>query len=89
MDTESKAQKYWQANLRLVAILLSVWFAVSLGAGVLLVDWLDQFTIGGFKLGFWMSQQGSILVFVVLIFIYVWRMNRLDDQYTNSDEGQS
>ena len=72
---------YWQANLRLMAWLLSIWFAVSYGCGILFVDHLDRFQIGGFKLGFWFAQQGSIYVFVVLIFFYVWRMNRLDREY--------
>ena len=72
---------YWRANLRLMAWLLSIWFAVSYGCGILFVDQLDRFQIGGFKLGFWFAQQGSIYVFVVLIFFYVWRMNRLDREY--------
>ena len=77
-NAESTRQPYWRANLRLMAFLLTIWFAVSYGCGILLVDWLDQFRVGGFKLGFWFSQQGAIYVFVVLIFVYVWRMNRID-----------
>ena len=77
-NAESTHQAYWRANLRLMALLLTIWFAVSYGCGILLVDWLDQFRVGGFKLGFWFSQQGAIYVFVVLIFVYVWRMNRID-----------
>jgi putative solute:sodium symporter small subunit len=77
----SKAQQYWRQNLIYLASLLAVWFIVSYGAGILLVDWLDQFRLGGFKLGFWFAQQGSIYVFVVLIFIYVWLMNRLDRKF--------
>jgi putative solute:sodium symporter small subunit len=74
---------YWKANLRLVTGLLVVWFVVSYGFGILLVDVLNQIRIPGtgFPLGFWFAQQGSIYVFVVLIFVYVWRMNRLDAQY--------
>ena len=64
-----------------MAWLLSIWFAVSYGCGILFVDQLDQFHFGGFRLGFWFAQQGSIYVFVVLIFFYVWRMNRLDREY--------
>lgn len=64
---DTPAQAYWKANLRLVGGLLLVWFAVSYGCGILLVDVLNQFTLGGFKLGFWFAQQGSIYVFVVLI----------------------
>jgi len=76
-----KAQAYWRENIRYVAILLAVWFLVSFGAGILFVDVLNGVRIGGFKLGFWFAQQGSMLVFVVLIFIYVWLMNRLDRKY--------
>ncbi len=76
-----KRQAYWRANLRLVAICLSVWFIVSFGCGVLLVEQLNAIRIGGFKLGFWFAQQGSIYVFVLLIFFYAWRMNRIDREY--------
>lgn len=75
------AQAYWKANLRYLVILLSIWFIVSYGAGILFKDTLDQFRLGGFKLGFWFAQQGSIYVFVVLIFVYVWLMNRLDKRF--------
>lgn len=73
-------ERYWRRNLRLVALLLAVWFAVSFGAGILLVDVLDRVRIPGtgLKLGFWMAQQGSILVFVALIFVYARRMDRLE-----------
>ncbi|MEO0570787.1 MAG: DUF4212 domain-containing protein [Bacteroidota bacterium] len=74
-------KKYWQTNLRYVAILLSVWFLVSYGFGILMVDELNAIRLGGFKLGFWFAQQGSIYVFVILIFVYVWLMNRLDKRY--------
>ena len=72
---------YWKANLKILASLLAIWFVVSYGFGILLADWLDQFRIGGFKLGFFFAQQGSIYVFVVLIFVYVRLMNRLDRQH--------
>lgn len=74
---------YWRANVRTVAVLLSIWFLVSYGCGILFVDALNQIRIPGtgFKLGFWFAQQGSIYVFVVLIFVYVWRMNRLDREH--------
>jgi putative solute:sodium symporter small subunit len=81
LPTGKTRRAYWRANLRLMAWLLSIWFAVSYGCGILFVDQLDRFQIGGFKLGFWFAQQGSIYVFVVLIFFYVWRMNRLDREY--------
>jgi len=69
---------YWRRNLTYVAVLLAIWFAVSYGCGILLADELDGIRLGGFKLGFWFAQQGSIYVFVALIFVYVWLMNRLD-----------
>ena len=78
---KTKAKQYWRQNLIYLAILLTIWFVVSYGAGILLVDWLDQFRIGGFPLGFWFAQQGSIYVFVILIFVYVYLMNRLDKKF--------
>jgi putative solute:sodium symporter small subunit len=72
---------YWRANLRLVAFCLAIWFLCSYGFGVLLVDQLNQVRIGGFQLGFWFAQQGSIYVFVALIFFYAWRMSRLDKRH--------
>lgn len=78
---QDRAAAYWRANLRLMLSLLAVWFAVSFVCGILLTDWLDQFRFFGFKLGFWFAEQGSIFVFVVLIFVYVWRMNRLDREF--------
>ncbi len=72
---------YWKKNLRLLKILLSIWFIVSFGFGILLVDVFNTIRIGGFKLGFWFAQQGSIYVFIALIFIYVQRMNRLDKEF--------
>jgi len=78
-------QEYWQRNLNLLAILLSLWFIVSYGFSILFVDQLDQIRLGGFKLGFWFSQQGSIYVFVILIFVYVKKMNALDKEYGVDD----
>jgi len=83
----SKVKVYWKKNIRIVLSLLEVWFFVSFGMGILLVDVLDNFRIFGFKLGFWMAQQGSIFCFVILIFVYVYRMNKLDHQY-DMDEDQ-
>ena len=77
---------YWQANLKLLAKLLVVWFAVSFGCGIILVDWPDQFTIAGFKLGFWFAQQGAIYVFVALIFVYARQMKILDRQFDVGDD---
>lgn len=76
-----KAKQYWKENLRYLLILLTVWFSASYGTGIVFRKLLDQFYIGGFPLGFWFAQQGSIYVFVVLIFIYVRLMNRLDSKY--------
>ncbi|MDH3591540.1 MAG: DUF4212 domain-containing protein [Planctomycetota bacterium] len=74
---------YWRANVKTVLALLSVWALVSFGCGVLFVDALNEVRIPGtgFKLGFWFAQQGSIYVFVILIFVYVWLMNRLDKKH--------
>lgn len=78
---------YWRANLKILMILLFIWFLVSFGFGIIFSDFLDQYQIGGFKLGFWFAQQGSIYLFVVLIFIYVYLMNKLDEKYKdNNDE---
>ena len=81
MRTKSKAQEYWRKNLQYVAILLAIWFVVSYVCGILLKEQLDTFRLGGFKLGFWFAQQGSIYVFVILIFVYVRLMNRLDKKF--------
>ena len=75
---QSDRKKYWQTNLRYLAILLSIWFLVCYCFGILLVDELNTIRLGGFKLGFWFAQQGSIYVFVILIFVYVRLMNQLD-----------
>lgn len=80
-ESREHAKAYWRANIRLLAILLSIWFIVSYGAGILMVDWLNQFRMGGFKLGFWFAQQGSIYTFLVLIFVYVRQMNQLDRRF--------
>ena len=76
-----KARVYWKENIRIVLLLLTVWFFVSFVMGILLVDFLDGFRFFGFKFGFWMAQQGSIFCFVILIFVYVYKMNKLDRKY--------
>ena len=82
MSSKNKnASIYWRTNLKYLGILLSIWYFVSYGAGILFKETLDKVQFGGFKLGFWIAQQGSIFVFVILIFIYVWLMNRLDKKY--------
>ena len=88
MSEVNNPQRYWRANLRLLAILLSIWFICSYGAGILFKDTLDQIMLGGFPLGFWFAQQGSIYLFVIIIFIYVRQMNKLDKAF-NYDEDQS
>ena len=77
----NKIDTYWQANIRLVLGLLSIWFLVSFGCGILFVDFLDQFQFFGFNLGFWFAQQGSIYAFVILIFVYVSKMKKIDEKY--------
>lgn len=78
---KSNFKNYWKSNLRYLFILLLIWFVCSFGFGILFADQLNQIRIGGFKLGFWFAQQGSIYVFVILIFIYVWLMNKLDKKF--------
>jgi putative solute:sodium symporter small subunit len=81
MTPEDKAKAYWKENIRYVIILLAIWFVVSYGAGIIIKDALNSIRIGGFKLGFWFAQQGAIYVFVILIFVYVRLMNKLDKKY--------
>ena len=82
MPSKSNAKAYWRDNIKYVLILLVIWFAVSYGAGILFKDELNTIKIGGFKLGFWFAQQGSMYVFVILIFVYVKLMNKLDKKYS-------
>jgi len=74
-------KEYWAINIRYVLILISIWFVVSYGFGILLAPMLNEIQIGGFKLGFWFAQQGSIYIFVILIFVYVYLMNKLDIRF--------
>ncbi len=83
---ETIARAYWRANLKLLGKLLTVWFLVSYGAGILLANWLDQFHLFGFKLGFWFAQQGAIYTFVALIFIYVWQMKKIEHRLGIDDD---
>ena len=78
---KDNATAYWRENIKYVLVLLSIWFLVSFGAGIIFKEFLDQFQMGGFKLGFWFAQQGAIYVFVVLIFVYIYLMNRLDKKH--------
>lgn len=79
--SKTNAKAYWKENIKYVLILLIIWFLVSYGAGILFKDALNNIKMGGFKLGFWFAQQGSIYVFVILIFVYVRLMNKLDKKY--------
>jgi putative solute:sodium symporter small subunit len=85
MTKQEKATAYWKENIKYLFILLTIWFLVSYGAGILFKDVLDNIKLGGFKLGFWFAQQGSMYVFVVLIFVYVRIMNKLDKKYGYED----
>ena len=76
-----QAKAYWKENIRIVISLLSIWFVVSFGMAIIFVDVLDNIRFFGFKFGFWMAQQGSIFCFVILIFVYVHKMNKLDHKY--------
>lgn len=79
--SQQNATAYWKENIKYVFILLAIWFAVSYGAGILFVEQLNQIKLGGFPLGFWFAQQGSIYAFVIIIFVYVRLMNKLDKKY--------
>ena len=85
-DTNENGRRYWSANLRLLTICLVIWFVVSYGFGILLVEPLNAIQLGGYKLGFWFAQQGSIYVFLVLIFFYASRMNKLDREHGLSED---
>jgi putative solute:sodium symporter small subunit len=80
MDATQR-QEYWRKNLRLMAVLLGVWALVSFGAGILFVEPLNKIVVLGYPLGFWFAQQGATIVFVILIAIYVWRMDKLDSEF--------
>jgi len=86
MHDKEKMQQYWKRNVRILLLLLGAWFTVSYLFGIVWVDELNQFRLGGFKLGFWFAQQGSIYAFVIIIFIYVWLMNKLDKEFDVDEE---
>lgn len=79
--TKEQAQAYWRRNITLMVRLMLIWFAVSYGCGILLFDFLNQIQIGGYKLGFWFAQQGSLFVFIALIFYYARKMAALDREF--------
>ena len=82
---DNQHSSYWKTNIRYLVTLLIIWFLVSYGAGIMWADSLNNIRLGGFKLGFWFAQQGSIYVFVLLIYIYVRLMNKLDSRYDVND----
>ena len=84
--TANNRADYWRSNISIVAVLLFIWFAVSFGLGILLVEPMNQFMLGGYPLGFWFAQQGSIYIFLVLIFVYAWLMNRLDQKHNVQED---
>tara|TARA_Y100000992_G_C21144703_1_gene433131 strand:+ start:437 stop:685 length:249 start_codon:yes stop_codon:yes gene_type:complete len=79
-------KEYWKANIKLLIVLLTIWLVIWFGFGIILSDFLDQFSIGGFKLGFWFAQQGSIYGFVILIFVYVYAMKRLEKKLDQKEK---
>ena len=79
--TQEDASEYWRRNVRLMMILMVIWFVVSFGFGIILFEPLNSIRLGGYKLGFWFAQQGSIYTFVILIFVYAKRMAALDREY--------
>ena len=81
-------KEYWKANIRLMLVLLAIWFTVSFGFGILLVDQLNQIPFFGFKFGFWWAQQGSIYVFIGLIFFYTYKIKKIDRQFGVSDDDE-
>ena len=86
MSDNNQKSAYWKENLRIIVSLMTVWFVVSFGCGILLVDILNTLSIGGYGLGFWFAQQGSIYVFVVLIFVYARKIDKLDQKYNVQED---
>ena len=80
-NSDDRRRRYWRANIRLITVLLTIWAGVSYGCSILFVEYLNQFHVGALPMGFWFAQQGSIYVFVVLVFVYAWAMDRLDRKY--------
>ncbi|MFD2513754.1 DUF4212 domain-containing protein [Pontibacter locisalis] len=85
-NNKNRMQEYWQRNVRILLTLLGLWFMVSYVFGILLVEELNQFRLGGFKLGFWFAQQGAIYCFVIIIFVYVVLMNKLDKEFDVNED---
>lgn len=85
-QTTESEKAYWSENIRLLSVLMLIWFVVSFGAGILFRDWLDQFSLGGYPLGFWFAQQGSIYVFIGLIYFYSWKIHKIEQKYHVDDD---
>jgi putative solute:sodium symporter small subunit len=86
MSQQTQRQAYWSANLKLVAMCLAIWFVVSYLFGIILVDQLNAINLGGYQLGFWFAQQGSMYIFVILIFFYASRMKKLDQKFNVQED---
>ncbi|HGY9571064.1 TPA: DUF4212 domain-containing protein [Vibrio harveyi] len=80
-ESEERAKAYWDKNVKLMITLMVIWFVVSFGCGILFVDVLNQLQLGGYKLGFWFAQQGSIYAFLGIIFYYAWKMRQIDREF--------
>jgi putative solute:sodium symporter small subunit len=85
-DEEERSRGYWRANLRLQLVLLAIWAVVGYLLSIFLADVLNDFTVYGFPIAFWFAQQGAILTFVILIFVYAWRMDHVDHEYGVQEE---
>lgn len=84
--TEKDSPDYWQENIKILTVLMSIWFVVSFLLGIVFVDQLDNIRFAGFKLGFWISQQGAIFIYVLLVYLYLKAMDKLDKKYKLNDE---
>ena len=85
-SNDDQMAKYWSKNLSLMLRLFLIWFVVSFGCGIVLVDWLNQFRLGGYPMGFWFAQQGSVFVFVGLVFYYAHKMSSIDHEFGVDEE---
>lgn len=86
IETTESEKAYWSENIRLLSALMVIWFIVSFGAGIIFRDWLDQFSLGGYPLGFWFAQQGSIYIFIGLICFYSWKIHKIEQKYHVDDD---
>ncbi len=86
IETTDSEKVYWSENIRLLSSLMVIWFVVSFGAGIMFREWLDQFSLGGYPLGFWFAQQGSIYIFIGLIYFYSWKIHKIEQKYHVDDD---